>query len=499
MQGQVQSTPSGDGLSGRRLKEAVKYVSRTWFPVNAQVLKHVQGKLAEGAYNDQKETLITDLKSDFSLLTFCLRKLDTVVGVEQASANPIELLRKLEIDQLKALLSANDSEISSHRFDDMREVQALRMRHSLISCGTAEIIARNTQGDADFAYACALLRQLGFMLVAWNYPGSFQKALAAVMVTGNDIETELAKIVGFEPSHLGYEVTLNWNSCPELKTALGWEAAFPRKEGASFKESLETSDSRRKAETTARYCELGEMFARVNNQHHYPKAIQEWRQVEKEIRTLLGENGIALVTENARDLCKKFVSVSAEVFGADISPDHTVRKANTAYIAKLMEDNAYIRRCPQPLQTQFREVYDHIVQGEVSSTGVNQLVSGLIPNAGFMRGCIFLLDATKAQLVPRVHIGDTRGRQYKPVSCSASGERSNPISEAFHCATPLKQEKVFLHNDVVSHVAGKFGNKEKGGVLYLEMSDRLLREENHTALVYFKAIRQALDHCLNLT
>lgn len=498
MQGQNQG--QSEGLQGRRLKEAVKYVSRTWFPVNSKVLEQVQSKLAAGVYTEQKQALIDDLKSDFSLLTFCLRKLETVVATEHTSANPIDTLRELEIDQLKAILSQTDSEISSHRFDDMRDVQALRMRHSLISCGTAELIARNTNNDPDFAFSCALLRQLGFMLVAWNYPGSFQKALASVLATGNDIESELAKIVGFEPALLGYEVTLHWNTCPELRSALGWKSFSygPPKNGASFPDTLAANELKRKAETIGRYCELGETFARVNNQQHYPQAVQQWKQVEKELKALLGENAVATVSEHVHGLCKNFVSVSNEIFGAEISPDVTVKKANSAFVARLMDENTYVKRCPVPIQTEFKEVYERISQGEVSTEGVNLLVSRLIPNAGFVRGCIFLVDSNKAQLVPRVRIGDSTGRQYKAVSCSASGEHSNPISEAFHCATPLKQERAFLHNDVVSHVSGKFGNTEKGGVLYLEMSERLLRQENHTAVVYFKAIRQCLDHCLNL-
>jgi len=496
MQGQNQAP--GEGLQGRRLKEAVKYVSRTWFPVNTDVLKLVQGKLADGVYTDRKQTLIDDLKTDFSLLTFCLRKLETVVATEQSSENPIDTLRELEIDQLKAVLSTSDAEISSHRFDDMRDVQALRMRHSLISCGTAEILARNNNNDPDFAFSCALLRQLGFMLVAWNYPGSFQKALASVLATGNDIESELAKIVGFEPAQLGYEVTLHWNTSPDLKSALGWNGQAAPNGSATFPETIAATEARRKAETIGRYCQLGETFAQVNNQHHYPQAIQKWRQVEKEIKTLLGDNGIATVSEHVRSLCRSFVSVSAEIFGAEISPDVTVKKANNAFVARLLDENTYVKRCPAPIQTEFKEVYERLSQGEVSSEGVNLLVSRLIPNAGFVRGCIFLVDASKAQLVPRVRIGDSKGRQYKAVSCSASGEHSNPISEAYHCATPLKQEKAFLHNDVVSHVSGKFGNGDKGGVLYLEMSERLLLQENHTAVIYFKAIRQCLDHCLNL-
>lgn len=487
-----------DGLQGRRLKEAVKYVSRTWFPVNTQILRQVQAKLEAGVYADQKQTLINDLKSDFSLLAFCLRKLETIVAAEQVSLNPLDTLRVLEIDQLKAMLSSSDTDISSHRFDDIREVQALRLRHSLISCGTAEMLARSTDADPDFAYSCALLRQLGFMLVAWNYPGSFQKALAAVLTTGNDIEFELAKVVGFEPALLGYEVTLHWNTCPELSHALGWKRESSKKHPETFSGALQVADARRKADSIARYCELGETVARVNNQHHYPKAVEEWRQAEAEIKRLLGENGVRSISDHVKELCKGFVTVSADLFGGEISPDATVKKANSLYVRKLMDDNIYVRRCPERLQENFQEVYETIMQGQVSSIGVNLLVSKLIPTAGFLRGCIFLLDASKAQLVPRVRIGDTTHRQYKPVSCSASGDRSNPISEAYHCATPLKQERAFLHNDVVSHVSGKFGNQDKGGVLYLEMGEKLLLQDNHTALVYFKAIRQCLDHCLNL-
>ncbi len=485
-------------MQGRRLKEAAKYVSRTWFPVNSEVLKRVQAKLGSGAYTTDKQDLISDLKSDFSLFAHCLRKLEGVVATEQLSVNPMDTLRRLEIDQLTSMLSTPDTDISAHRLDDIREVQALRLRHSLISCGTAEMLARNTTGDPDFAFSCALLRQLGFMLVAWNYPGSFQKALSAVLATGNDIESELAKIVGFAPALLGYEVTLHWNTNVELSKALGWTRELPRQTPQNFPESLEMTEARKKAEKVARFCELGELVARVNNQQHYPKAVEEWKSVEREIQSILGPDGLDIIGEHVRGMCKNLIPLSSSIFGADINPDASAKKATSEYIAKLIDQNSYVKRCPKHLQTEFKEVYEHLVQGEVSSQGVNMLVSRLIPAAGFVRGCIYLMDGSTAQLVPRVRIGDSSGRQYKPVPCSAGGERSNPISEAFHCATPLKQERAFLHNDIVSHVSGKFGNNDRGGVLYLEMSERLLLQENHTAVVYFKAIRQCLDDCLSL-
>lgn len=489
-----------DPLQLRRLKEAVRYVSRTWLPVNVKNLQLVQSKVEQGHYANQRNEFINDLKADFSLLAFCLRKLETVITPEQVQQNPIDTLRNLEIEQLKSLLSSPDGEISIHRLEDMKEIQAHRIKHSLISCGAAEVLARKTSIDPDFAYTCAMMRQLGFLLVAWNYPTSFQKAVAAVTASGNDIETELAKIVGFNTAHLGFEVTLNWNKSADFKRALGWKVSeAAQQQVPNVATAIEAASKRHEAQTIGRYCELGEKLAKVSNKEHYPNAVTEWKEAEKELNGLIGASGIKIIAENVSGLCRNYSSFAVEIFSKEIAPDITVKKANTEFITKLIESNVFLPRCPEALQKEFKEVYNKIVPGEVSSQAVSQLVTYLIPAAGFVRGCIFLMDPATAQLVPRVRIGDSASRAYKPVSCSASGEKSNPISEAFHCSAPLKQEKAFLLSDVVSHVSGKFGNNSKSGVLFLEISDELLGQENHVPVVYFKAIRRCLDDCLNLS
>ena len=484
-----------DGLSGRRLKEAIRYVSRTWLPINVTTLRQIQLRLAEGFYTDQRQMLINDIKSDLSLLAFCFRKLEGVITEQQAAINPIDTLRQLEIGQLTAILSTNEEEISSHRMDEIKDVQALRVRHSLISCGTAEVLARKTSLDPDVAYSCALLRQLGFMLVAWNYPSSFQQAMAAVSVSGNDIETELAKILGFDPAHLGYEVALHWNNCPELRSALGWRVA----PAAGLAAPLPDAALRQaQALSFAKFSGFGEALAKVNNKEHYPKAVQEWKEVEAELTAMLGEDNVKSVTNHIQDISKPYAGFKSDIFLRDASPESSVRRANAQLIAKLLEENSYVKRCPQELQREFRHVYERICYGQVSTEGLNMLVSRLIPRAGFVRGCVFLLDPKTATLIPRVRIGDVSARFYKPVVCSASGEHSNPIAEAFHCTTPIKQEGAFLHNDIICHVSGRFGRNDKGGVLHLEMSEGMLKNENHIPILYFKAIRSCLDHCLNL-
>ncbi|MBX7144845.1 MAG: hypothetical protein K1X79_10375 [Oligoflexia bacterium] len=489
-----------DGLQARRLKEAVKYVSRTWLPVNSQLLEQVQRKLKEGYYQERRQHLIADIKSDFSLLAHCLRKLDGKLPDELVSVHPIQALRQLEIEEFTSILSAHDGEISSHRFEDMKDIQSSRLRHTLISCGTVETLARRNLVDPDFAYSCAMIRQLGFMLVAWNYPSTFQKAVLAVSTSGNDIESELANILGFLPAHLGFEICVNWNRSEDFRGALGWIQPVdrPQQSAMSFKENVEIAAGRQSSRTIARFCELGEILARVSNKVHYPRAVEEWKSVEGELAQLLGEGGMRRVSEHIKELSAPFVAVGGEMFARDFSPEGSVKKANAEYAERLLEENSYIKRCPETMQKDFQEVYKRMLTGDVSTDALTMLVSRLIPRAGFIRGCIYLLDPNTAQLVPRVRIGAVQGRKYKAISCSASGDHSNPISEAFHCSTPIKQENAFLHDDVVSHVSGHFGNADKGGVLHLEMSDALLSKDNHTPVLYFKAINKCLDHCLNL-
>jgi hypothetical protein len=63
---------------------------------------------------------------------------------------------------------------------------------------------------------------------------------------------------------------------------------------------------------------------------------------------------------------------------------------------------------------------------------------------------------------------------------------------------PIVEENVVLNGDFVSHVTGKFGNIDKVGILYLEMTEALREVDRENRLLYFKAIRQCLNDCLNL-
>ena len=102
-------------------------------------------------------------------------------------------------------------------------------------------------------------------------------------------------------------------------------------------------------------------------------------------------------------------------------------------------------------------------------------------------------------LVPRLKIGANNPKAYKTVSCSCGGIKVHPVSEAFHCSFPFKEEKVILNGEIVSHITGKFGSTDKVGVLHLEFRDDVAADlTSEQRLVCFKAIKQALGDSLGL-
>jgi len=167
-------------FSERRFSEAFKYVSRGWMPVQSPALKDIRRKVIATGYAENRDELIDDLRNDFSLFTYCLRELGRRVPAEERRQNPVVLLKTRSNRELQELLSPKESEISSHDFVGMKEVQLMRLKHQLVSAATVELIAEKQGIDRDIAFMAAMMRQLGMALVAWNYPSTCQKALSSI-------------------------------------------------------------------------------------------------------------------------------------------------------------------------------------------------------------------------------------------------------------------------------------------------------------------------------
>lgn len=481
--------PQSQGRKGA-LQEAVEYVSKAWFPVNSELLKQIQRNLEVGFYDETPQVLIEDIKKDFSLFTYCLKNIKSSPATSTAPS-PVESLKQQEIDHLKKILCVSEDEISTHRFNPEDKMQAQRIKQSIVSASTAETLAEKANIDPELAFCCAELRQLGLALIAYNYPRVYGKALSLLKEHGGDLEQILFKTLGYSPTELGVTVVLDNNLNTELSLGLRTPTFKPTVNASG------ESTSKVTGEKLARFCSVGEMVARAGDDH-YPPSPREWENAQNEINKVLGSGGLALIRARLSENGASYSSVGKDIFKFDITPPRPARAGNAFFGAKLFAENGHIKRCPPKVQEKFKAVYDHMTPGDVSIEALNILITDTIPFLGFLSGCAFLVDEQKMMLVPTVRIGDQPLSRYKPLSCSAVSGSSHPVVDALSYSSPIIQEKVFLFGDQVSHITGLFGNAVKTGVAYLEMSDDLLYGERSETLLYFKALRQCLNDCLNL-
>lgn len=472
----------------KETEEAVQHVLRGWFPVSRQVLDRIKLRAAEGDYSKHPRALFEDLKQDQALFTLCLRQLEILVPEDLRGESPAQILSSLEQEKLTRLLAIPDSALSTHSIDPNSKPHSMRIRHSVISASTVEALAEGAHIDTGKAFLCASVRQLGLNLVAWNYPRIFAKALATVSKGTDTLEEALFKVLGYSPLQLGIRAAVGWSEAPEIALALG----------AETEADASTVGSSPSAVVIKRFCEVGELVAQANDPEHFPSAAARWSSVVRELTDQLGPNALELVQAKIEANGEAYFAASNGAFKADLTGERNVKVALTQLGTRLLEQNTYATKCPATLQEKFRSVYQAVIPGQASPTAVKFLVDEVIPALGFMRGCVYLVDHRKAQAVPMLRIGDVALDRFKALNCSQSGAQAHPVIEALSYSAPIVQENAFVHGDRVSHVTGTFGGREKTGVLYLEMTRELSGMDRQLALTYFKAVKQALNDCLNM-
>jgi hypothetical protein len=396
----------------------------------------------------------------------------------------------VDLDELEKILLSNDSDISMHDLKGSRKEQNQRMKHAVISCGTAMALAEETNIDADLVFSCASLRQLGLNLVAYNYPHIYNKAFAS-MSPGEDLEEVLQRSLGFSPAMLGYKSVLNGNISGTMRTALGYSA-----NGDASENVIVDSTSGANSDLLTRLCDIGESFARVNDPEHYPNESANWEQVVDQINSYLGPKGLSIIGEKLQEGFSGYMQVMPDLIRTVTRPERHIETVHAKFGSLLFQNNTYIAKCNPDLQERFRKVYNHITPDRASNEAVALLMTLVFPFTGFLQGCIYLVDQKTSTLTPRMRIGASPLSRYKPLNCSLVNPDGSPIVEALYCRVPIKQENVFLHGELVSHISGALGNMEPIGVLYLEVAESPVESGSHTSLVHFRAVRQCLMDCM---
>lgn len=475
-------------FSEKRLERATRHVVDLWFPPNPEVLKRIKTGLEDGSYELDISFLISEIKSDFSIFVYCLRQLGTMLKEQglkpPAGLNPVEMLRFVGLDALKAILLVDERQISKHTLGVSNELQSRRTQEAFISASTAEVLCEHEKIDGELGFSCGLLRQLGYTLIAWNYPTVYRRVFSG-LTESQSLDNELSKALGFSPMLLAMTVVRKWGLGLEVETALGIPAEDPQSESKIGK-------------ILEKFCTIGEALARANDPDHYPTARSDWELARVEIETRLGREGFKFIQEKVKDHLEDYVKLLPNFFKATIELDPEQRVQAHAE-RTLLKNNPNVEHCFPALKARFKELYAHIYPGSVSRENLRFLVKNVIPLAGFSGGAIFTLDPGTMELTPRLKLGSVVLRELEPLRYSVDFPNSDPIVTAYRLDSPIMESMETEHHGAVTFFAGVVGTQERTGVLYLEVPSELMEDPQMNSLLHFKAIRQALNDCLGLS
>jgi len=426
-----------------------------------------------------------------------MKFMSSSVPKEERTIDPVKILRKMEIGTLRKILTAPDTHLTPQTFDKASTSQLSRIKHLLVSCSAAEAMGVERNINPDVAYSCALVRQLGLTLVAFNYPRIYGQAVASLKTDKDDIEKILKKILGFSPTQIGIKLALGWNRNTQLQMGLGNSGPLSEDDDPLMAYRLRDVEHKN-GEELRKICEISESLARLNAGEVPFATSKSWDLVKAQIKGYLGADGLQIISDKVGSYQSEYVNLSEELFKTEILEKPAVASTGLNSTEDLYAENTFVRNCHGNLRGEFEQVYLQILLGEISPDAVNSLVGKVIPLAGFTKGCIYLADPKRFRLLPTVRIGRANISEYKILNYADAGKRTHPVIDALNSASPLRQEDAFVNGEIVSIIAGMFGNETKSGVLYLEMGKELARSDRTVSILYFKAIRQCLNHCLNL-
>ena len=479
--------------SERRLDRALQHVSSHWFPIHDEALTAIRRGLELGSFDLDIGFLISELRRDFALFTYCIKELLVVANKERVpfsiSSDPAKLIRWAGPEKLKIVLSQDAPIPTTHALHRSEPFLLNRLAETALAATAAESLGQSKKIDQDSIFCHSVVRQIGLNLIAWNYPSLYSRVLRSLSAN-TSLDDALSQELGFSPALLAMKL---------LRPAL----------------PDSSTDSERIATTWRIYdslCEIGEALTRANAPDVYPSAERDWSLAQRFIENSLGSDGVSLIRKRAIDNTALYKSYLPELFTkiSTFDPEGAIKRFRTGSRGK---ENPYLKMCPPAIRALLQKIYSEMPAGSVNKLAVEKLVKQVFPLSGFVGGCVFVIDPTSMTLVPRVSFGKIhlRALQSMPLQPDAGRAIGPLVSEviathvrsskdltlaALSCDHPLIERSGTDSEDAVGAICGVLGRKRRIGVLYLEMPELELDKLNSSTLIVFKALRHTLCDAL---
>lgn len=486
------SGPSMDYSSpDARLERAVQYVSDYWIPVDSSLLERIQKQIKNDAYQGELTNLLQDVKSDPALFSHCLRRLAVLYRQgnpeAQIDLSPAELLQSAGYESLAKVLYSDSEQVSTHTLNQATDKQVARLNEVLISATTAEALGAAYQIDPEEAFSAAMLRQLGFTLIAWNYPGLYEEALAELSES-EGLERVIARKLGFSPMMLAMRVLRSWGISAESCSRIG----------LVDEEDLEEVEIRDAlADIIVTVCRVGEALARAQSPDTYPSARKDWSSARSCIEEKLGSDGMGFLRERFDQIVEHYLTFMPHIFAPGLVFDPEIYN-DERRSDEVIEQNPMITRCQPEVQTELRKLYEVLKSADDIHKVLRELVRETIPSCGFTGGCIYTADPGMMMLVPQLEVGEVSIHDFEPIDYSVVKSNANMISVAYQSPEPVVGYRVNASGEPITTISGVYGKSQRVGVISLEMPQSQSTEDEKQQVESFRAITRALNDCLGL-
>lgn len=483
-------------LESKKKLNPIDYVSQQWLPVSESVLYSIKHKFDDGEYLNNPKNLLLDLKTDVGLFSWFLKNLPKLITNTDTSITPTLIIENIDLSKCDELFKSASLEQFPHRIQGAMKIQSSSIKHAVISAITAETVASHSGLEPELAHLCATIRQVGINLVAWNYPSIFSRAIANVSDNIEGLEKELFRFIGHTPTTLASNICLEWDQDESIKSYIIPATPDSESKNSAERETLSIQEREEKQDKLNNCLELGNSMALLSDPEHFPGYAKNWQNTVERLQQAMGQNAINNIQERLAGFSKVYSNNDFD-FNIDLEPKKNLTRTSIFRVTdRLMSGNPWIAKCSENLRSKFHKIYSSIDKRGISTEAISLLISELIPILGFVRGCIYKFDEKKMRLLPILRIGETQLETFEVLRCDSGKFMKHPavIATCYH--TPIVQEEIFINSELVSTIAGIFGDNKKKAVVYVELSKQSKPDKNLT-LLHFKAIQKTLADCLN--
>lgn len=463
--------------AGARKSSTLTHLRRGWIPVSQRVLAEARVLLERTP--EKREQLFSLISNDISLCVHVNGELMKTAERTRLS----EVAERIATSSTADLLSALPRQVHQVSKHDLRKIspaQSGQLQRTLVAQKTAQAIASRAGLSSSEAVIGALFADLGRQLVAWNYPVIFSRALLLQKTGSGDLDSEIEKMLGFNPRKISSQLAPQYGLSQELQLALT---------------RLTTPDKYIDRRSNASYSDIFN-YARAFSEHldgkNFAHQDAQFEVAQSSLRDRIGELPSAQEIEEQ-------LAESLSYF-QDVIPNRLrLALAGWQQMVVSPESNpltldALHIRVPDSIAPLVSDLIRTVEGAGDTVRAFGKLVEQVVPQAGFESGCMYLLSRDKETLIPQLNIGS-----FATTSPAAVGINSgSDLAKALFSSTPLKSSlsRALVGGTQVRYTLG-FQSPQVDGVLVLCAPEGNSNQvQAHDQLNCFRAIHALLEMIL---